>query len=65
MSGYRFIADELARRGFTASENRVWRICSMQQIFSLHANKKGRSRKAGPPVHDDLVRRDFTAGART
>ncbi|MFJ2610537.1 IS3 family transposase [Streptomyces sp. NPDC087425] len=61
--GYRFIADELARRGFTASENRVWRICSMQQIFSLHAKKKGRSRKAGPPVHDDLVRRDFTADA--
>ncbi|MEW2508329.1 hypothetical protein AB0878_48500, partial [Amycolatopsis sp. NPDC047767] len=35
----------LGRRGFTASENRVWRICSMQQIFSLHAKKKGRSRK--------------------
>jgi putative transposase len=61
--GYRFIADELARRGFSASENRVWRICSMQQIFSLHAKKKGRSRTAGPPVHDDLVRRDFTADA--
>ncbi|MGW4489875.1 IS3 family transposase [Amycolatopsis sp. NPDC004368] len=61
--GYRFIADELARRGFTASENRVWRICSMQQIFSLHAKKKDRTRTAGPPVHDDLVRRDFTAGA--
>ncbi|WP_410675378.1 IS3 family transposase [Amycolatopsis sp. cmx-4-68] len=59
--GYRFIADELARRGYAASENRVWRICSMQQIFSLHAKKKGRSRTAGPPVHDDLVRRDFTA----
>jgi transposase InsO family protein len=59
--GYRFIADELARRGFTASENRVWRICSMQQIFSLHAKKKGRYKKAGPPVHDDLVRRNFTA----
>ncbi|UOX93025.1 IS3 family transposase [Amycolatopsis sp. FBCC-B4732] len=61
--GYRFIADELARRGYAASENRVWRICSMQQIFSLHAKKKGRSRQAGPPVHDDLVRRDFTADA--
>lgn len=59
--GYRFIADELARRGYQASENRVWRICSMQQIFSLHAKKKGRYRKAGPPVHDDLVDRDFTA----
>lgn len=61
--GYRFIADELARQGFSASENRVWRICSMQQIFSLHAKKKGRNAKAGPPVHDDLVRRKFTATA--
>ena len=61
--GYRFIADELARRGFTASENRVWRICSMQQIFSVHAKNKGRSRQSGPPVHDDLVRRNFTAEA--
>ncbi|SDX63756.1 Transposase InsO and inactivated derivatives [Amycolatopsis xylanica] len=61
--GYRFIADELAQRGFIASENRVWRLCSMQQIFSLHAKKKGRTRQAGPPVHDDLVRRDFTAAA--
>lgn len=59
----RFIADELARRGFTASENRVWRICSRQKIFSLHTTKKGRSRPAGPPVHDDLIRRDFTAPA--
>lgn len=61
--GYRFIADELARRGFAASENRVWRICSMQKIFSLHAKKKARNPKAGPPVHDDLVDRDFTATA--
>jgi transposase InsO family protein len=35
----------------------------MQQIFSLHAKKKGRYKKAGPPVHEDLVRRNFTAGA--
>lgn len=33
---------------------RVWRICSMQKIFSLHVRKKGLSRAAGPPVHDDL-----------
>ncbi|PWV74061.1 Transposase InsO and inactivated derivatives [Prauserella marina] len=61
--GYRFIADELAQRGFSASENRVWRLCSMRKIFSLHAKKKGRNPKAGPPVHDDLVDRDFTATA--
>ena len=61
--GYRFIADELAEQGIVASENRVWRLCSMQQIFSLHSKKRGRNRKAGPPVHDDLVERDFTAGS--
>lgn len=61
--GYRFIADELAEQGFTASENRVWRLCSTQQIFSLHAKKRGRNRKSGPPVHDDLVQRNFTADA--
>ncbi|WP_408630154.1 hypothetical protein [Amycolatopsis mongoliensis] len=35
----------------------------MQQIFSLHTRKKGYSRKEGLPLHDDLVRRDFTATA--
>jgi HTH-like domain len=38
--GYRFIAGELARRGFTASENRVWRICSMQQISPCTPRRK-------------------------
>ena len=61
--GYRFIADELAREGVQASENRVWRLCSQQQIWSVFAKKRGLARKAGPPVHDDLVDRDFTAPA--
>ncbi len=34
------------QRGFAASENRVWRICSMQKIFSLHA-KKGAESEGG------------------
>jgi putative transposase len=53
--GYRFIADELAEQGITASENRVWRLCSVQRIFSLHSKKRGLNRKPGPPVHDDLL----------
>jgi len=70
--GYRFIADELAEHGIAASENRVWRLCSAQRIFSLHAKKRGLHRKPGPPVHDDLLKvtdkhgrptRDFTAAA--
>jgi transposase InsO family protein len=59
--GYRFIADELERQGTVASENRVQRLCSMQGIWSIHAKKRGRGRRPGPPVHDDLVKRDFTA----
>ena len=65
--GYRFISDELADSveladaGISASERRVWLLCSQQGIWSVFAKKKGLSRKAGPPVHDDLVGRDFTA----
>jgi putative transposase len=59
--GYRFIADELAARGLAAGENRVQRLCSQQRIWPVFAKKRGLSRKAGPPVHDDLVNRQFTA----
>ncbi len=68
--GYRLISDELADQGITASENRVWRLCSAQRIFSAHSKKRGLNRKPGPPVHDDLLKvvdahgrpgRDFTA----
>jgi putative transposase len=61
--GYRFIADELAAKGITAGENRVARLCSQERIWSIHAKKRGLNRKAGPPVHDDHVRRVFTAPA--
>lgn len=60
--GYRFIADELEDLGFEASERRVWRVCSQQRLWSAFAKKKGsKNRKQGPPVHDDLVQRRFTA----
>ncbi|WP_433577213.1 IS3 family transposase [Nocardia brasiliensis] len=61
--GYRFIADELPARGIRAGENRVARLCSQQRIWSVFAKKRGLNRKAGPPVHDDLVGRRFTADA--
>jgi putative transposase len=52
--GYRFLADELARRGHLVSERRVWRLCSASLV------KKSRSNKIlGPAVHDDLVLRNF------
>jgi putative transposase len=59
--GYRFIADELPARGIQAGENRVARLCSWQRIWSVFSKKRGLNRKAGPPVHDDLVARQFTA----
>jgi transposase InsO family protein len=61
--GYRFIADELADAGHEVSERRVWRLCSQARIVSVHSRKRGRSKKPGPPVHDDRVERDFTATA--
>ena len=61
--GYRFIADQLAGQGLAASENRVQHLCAQERIWSIFAKKRGLSRKAGPPVHDDLVKRQFTADA--
>jgi len=58
--GYRFISDELVEAGIIASEKRVWRLCSQQRIWSIFAKKRGLRRKAGPPVHDDLIQRNFT-----
>ena len=59
--GYRFITDELAALGITASRNRVNRLCTLQRIFSVHSKKRGVGRTPGPPVHDDLVTRQFSA----
>jgi hypothetical protein len=61
--GYRLIADELRAAGHRVGENRVWRLCSAQRLFSVHSAKRGLNRKPGPPVHDDLLQRDFTATA--
>ncbi|MBQ0897977.1 IS3 family transposase [Micromonospora sp. U56] len=61
--GYRFIADELPAHGITAGANRVARLCSAQRIWSVFAKRRGLTRRAGPPVHDDLVQRRFAADA--
>jgi putative transposase len=61
--GYRFIADELPARGIVAGENRVARLCSQESIWSIFAKKRGLNRRSGPPVHDDLVDRQFGAQA--
>jgi transposase InsO family protein len=59
--GYRFISDELRDAGHGCGENRVQRLCSRRGLFSVHSRKRGKYRKPGPPVHDDLIGRDFTA----
>jgi hypothetical protein len=61
--GYRFLADELERLGERTCERRVWRLCSEMAIWSSFVKKSRSGKKPGPPVHDDLVQRDFSANA--
>lgn len=62
--GYRFLADEARDAGVTMAERTAGRICSDNGWFSRFGKKKrGKGNKVGPPVHDDLVRRDYTAHA--
>ncbi|GAB3006880.1 hypothetical protein GCM10027184_75470 [Saccharothrix stipae] len=59
--GYRFLADEARDVGLSMADRTAWRICSSMGWWSAFGKKRGRNgKKAGPPVHDDLVRRDFT-----
>jgi transposase InsO family protein len=61
--GYRFLADEARNAGSDMADRTAWRICRDNNWWSVFGKKRGRIKKAGPPVHDDLVRRDFTATA--
>lgn len=59
--GYRFLADEVRAVGLVTSDRRIWRLCSQQAIWSVFAKKRGLTRKSGPPVHDDRLKRVFIA----
>jgi len=62
--GYRFLCDEVRDAGFSVSERTAWKLCSTNGWWSVFGKKK--ARKAGKvttPAHEDLVRRDFHAGA--
>jgi transposase InsO family protein len=62
--GYRFLADEAREAGHQACDRTMWRICSDNGWWSVFGKKRGKNgKKPGPPVHDDLVKRDFTAGS--
>lgn len=59
--GYRVFADDIQDLGYSVSERRVWRLCRQAGIRSTIVSRKSRYRRAGEPVGDDLVARDFTA----
>ena len=60
--GYRLLADEAAVAGEVMCRRTAWRICRDNQWFSAFGKKRGKNgKRPGPPVHDDLVQRDFTA----
>jgi putative transposase len=60
--GYRFLVYEAADAGQKMAPRTAWRICSDNKVVEL-IRKEARHQHArsGPPVHDDLVARDFTA----
>lgn len=60
-SGYRFVADELADAGLRVSPNTVWSLCREAGIVSSVHRRRRSGKKAGPPVHDGLVHRQFPA----
>ncbi|MEU5629942.1 IS3 family transposase [Streptomyces tendae] len=61
--GHRFLLDEARTAGESMAERTAWRICRDNGWWSAFGKRRsrGKNAKAGPPVHDDLVRRDFTA----
>ena len=59
--GYRYLVEEAREAGEAMAERTAWRICSQHRLWSVFGKKRGKNGKAGPPVHDDLVERDFTA----
>jgi transposase InsO family protein len=62
--GYRFLADEARRAGESMAERTAWKLCSQLGWWSAFGKRRGKNgKKPGPPVHDDLVLRDFTARA--
>ncbi len=72
--GYRFLVDEARDAGGSMAERTAWKICSDNRWWSAFGKKKarGKGKKPGPPVHDDLcavidhkgqVRHKFAADA--
>ncbi len=53
--GHRLLADEARDAGEAMSDRTAWRIASANGWFSAFGKpKRGKGRRPGPPVHDDL-----------
>lgn len=63
--GYRLLADEARHHGGQPMADRTaWAICAGNGWWSVFGKpRRGRHRRPGPPVHDDLVNREFTTMA--
>jgi transposase InsO family protein len=60
--GYRYLHEEAAEAGQVMAARTAWRICSDNGWWSAFAKRRSKNgKRPGPPVHDDLVRRNFTA----
>lgn len=60
--GHRLLADEARDAGEAMADRTAWRITSSNGWWSAFGKRRrGKGGKVGPPVHDDLVARDFTA----
>ena len=60
--GHRLLADEARAAGQPMSDRTAWRICRENAWWSVIARKRSKNAKRpGPPVHDDLVQRVFSA----
>lgn len=58
------LADEARDAGQSMAERTAWRICRANQWWSVFGKPgRGRHKRPGPPVHEDHVRREFTAEA--
>jgi len=59
--GYRYLHEEAAMAGQSMAARTAWRICSDNGWWSAFAKRRSKNgKRPGPPVHDDLVQRNFT-----
>jgi len=61
--GHRLLSDEARRFGEPMADRTAWRICAQHGWWSSFGKqrRRGKGKRPGPPVHADLVGRDFTA----